>query len=429
MKRTLCSLLLALCLLLGGTQLSALAQDAPIEIVVWKKMFETWNQQFFLDCAEAYNNENRGYRVTVEIVAESGFDDLMNAARATGTAPDIFDVNHNYVQSTAKRQEILPLNGLMSEEAIADVSDTLRGVLSLDGQLYGYPQFMEFSNVLFYRTDLLEAAGYDHAPATWDELLDAAVKMTTNDIFGLALPSWGEMTWTTWGWMMQSGHLALTDNWDAPNIKDFRDFALFLKEAYETEAVPQEKLCGFADIGAFARGEVAMALSGSWGVGNVINDYPEVADKFAISPCPTKDGQPAPTTCYGGYSFMIDAKSAHPEGAADFLEWMLHNGERMAVFFELAQFGKAPGTVSCAAFLADKYPDSPFIETLNTVGATAQSEPLYPWDITMVTGAMFENVAAGRMDVDEAIRQAEENIQQIIDSQKLAGKNPDYQPE
>lgn len=56
--------------------------------------------------------------------------------------------------------------------------------------------------MLFYRTDLMEAAGIDEASTTWEEGKTAAEKMTTAETFGLTIPSWGEMTWTMWGWML-----------------------------------------------------------------------------------------------------------------------------------------------------------------------------------------------------------------------------------
>lgn len=430
MKRKLFALTLVVCVLLGCLNFSALAEtEEPVEIIVWKRMFETWNQDFFKQCAEEYNALNRGYKITLEIVAESGFDDLMTAARATGTAPDIYDINHNYVSQYAERQEILPLDGLMPDEAIDNVQDNLRSVISYDGKLYGYPQFLEFSNVLFYRTDLMEVAGIDEVPTTWEEWKTAAEKMTTAETFGLTIPSWGEMTWTMWGWMLAEGHLALTDNWDAPNIKDYRDTALFIKSLYDSGAVPAEALAGHSDIGPFGRGETAMALSGSWGVGNILNEYPDIADKFGVTTMPTKDGDPTrTTTCFGGYSFVIDAKTEHAEGCADFLNWMLNDAERMGEFFELAQFGKTGATKTIAAWLDENYGDNTVVQTMNALGVTAQSEPLYPWDITMVTGVMFENVASGSMEVDDAIAQAEADIQLIIESQGLAGKNPNYQP-
>ena len=430
MKRKLFALALAVRMLLGCVNLSALAEtEEPVEIIVWKRMFESWNQDFFKECAEAYNAENRGYKITMEIVAESGFNDLMTAARATGTAPDIYDINHNYVAQYAKRQEVLARDDLMPADAISNVQDNLRTVLSYDGKLYGYPQFLEFSNVLFYRTDLMEAAGIDKVPTTWEEWKTAAEKMTTAETFGLTIPSWGEMTWPMWGWMLAEGHLALTDNWDAPNIKDYRDTALFIKSLYDCGAVPAEGLAGHSDISAFGRGETAMALSGSWGIGNILNEYTDIADKFGMTTMPTKDGdETRTTTCFGGYSFVIDAKTEHAQGCADFLNWMLNDAERLGKFFELAQFGKTGATKTTAEWLTTNYGDNTAVQTMNALAVTAQSEPLYPWDITMVTGVMFENVASGNMDVDEAIKQAENDIQLIIDSQGLAGTNPDYQP-
>lgn len=415
-------LLLSLVLLSGMTNVSALAEDKPVEVIVWKRLFEEWNQQFFLDCAEKYNAENRGYHITMEIVAENGFNELLNAARETGTAPVMYDNNHNYIAQMAARQEIMPLTGLLSEEAEKDVLKNVADVISYEGKLYGYPQFIELGNVLFYRKDMMEAAGITSVPKTWAELLEAGQKMTTPEVFGLEIPCWGDMQWTMWGWMLQSGHLALTDDWSAPNVKDYRDLCLFWRDCYATDAVPQQNLDAYTSVGSLCRGEVAMTICGSYGLGEIANSYPDVKDVIGIAAIPTKDGEPAPTSVYGGFSFVVDAK-ATPEqaaGAADFLTWMLHDPNVIGNFFELASFGKTPATISAAAWLAENEADNPYVEVLNYISSTAQSEPLHPWDITIATGLMLENVASGAMEVDEAIDQCEKTIQSIIESQKLA---------
>ncbi|HCR39677.1 MAG TPA: ABC transporter substrate-binding protein, partial [Lachnospiraceae bacterium] len=57
----------------------------------------------------------------------------------------------------------------------------------------------EPSTVLFYRTDLFEQAGITKVPTTWDELIEAGKKLTTNEIFGLSIPDFPSMGWCTWG--------------------------------------------------------------------------------------------------------------------------------------------------------------------------------------------------------------------------------------
>ncbi|WP_149807873.1 extracellular solute-binding protein, partial [Listeria monocytogenes] len=46
-----------------------------------------------------------------------------------------------------------------------------------DGKTYGVPWYAE-TRVLLYRTDLLKTVGYNEAPNTWDELSNAALKLS-----------------------------------------------------------------------------------------------------------------------------------------------------------------------------------------------------------------------------------------------------------
>jgi multiple sugar transport system substrate-binding protein len=66
-------------------------------------------------------------------------------------------------------------------------SETVLNELSYDGATYGLPYYSH-AQVMWYRSDLLDAAGLD-VPTTWDELYDAAVALTDpeNGQYGCAV--------------------------------------------------------------------------------------------------------------------------------------------------------------------------------------------------------------------------------------------------
>jgi multiple sugar transport system substrate-binding protein len=402
--------------------------EEPVKVVVWNQIFEEWNQDFFTQKAEEYNALGRGYVVEQTFIAGDAWTERMAGAQAAGTAPDTYVISYNNLVSAARDGLIMPLDDLLSAEAFDDLNDNVKEMVSFDGKYYAYPQLVEPSTVLYYRTDLFEQAGITKVPTTWDELIETAKKLSTNDVFGLSIPDFGSMGWCTWGLQYAtSGHLAINDNWDTPLIdQGYIDLANFYKRCYDEGVVPEVALSGYADIKDFGEGSVAMKFCGSWGIAQIVNDYPELADKFAVAIPPTKDGnQDTILTTNGGWTYVVDAKSKVAEGAADYISWLLAEDiETSAAFFELASFAKAAPRKSVSEYLNANSGDSSWAETVNYISAHGIAEPTYPWDISMTISLMFENTALEMLSVEDAAAQATTTIQDIITNQGLAGTNP-----
>lgn len=403
--------------------------EDPVKVVVWNMIFEEWNQEFFTQKAEEYNQLGRGYVVEQEFIAGDAWTERMAAAQASGTAPDTYVMSYNNIVNNAKDGLLMPLDDLLPAAAFDDLHDNVKTMVSYDGKYWAYPQLVEPSTVLYYRTDLFEEAGITKVPTTWDELIEAAKKLTTKDVFGLSIPDFGSMGWCTWGYQYaSSGHLAINDNWDAPQIdQGYIDLANFYKKCYDEGVVPEQALNGYADIKDFGEGSVAMKFCGSWGIAQIYNDYPELADKFAVAIPPTKDGnQDTVLATNGGWTYVVDAKTDVAKGAADYISWLLaEDVETSAEFFELARYAKAAPRVSVAEYLSANAAEASFMaDVIGYISAHAISEPIYPWDISVSVALMFENTALGMMSAEDAAAQASTAIQDIINNQGLAGTNP-----
>lgn len=416
----------------GGTTDNDAGEETPPAdaetVVVWNQIFEEWNQEFFTQKAEEYNQLGRGYVVEQEFIAGDAWEERMTSSQAAGTAPDTYILAYGNITGSAMDGLLLPLEDYFTTEQLDDINDNVREMVSYEGTVYAYPQLVEPSTVLFYRTDLFEAAGIEEVPTTWDELIEAAKLLTTDDMFGLSVPDFPSMGWSTWGMQYAtSGHLAITDNWDAPAIdQGYIDLANFYATLYEEGVVPAQALTGYTDMRDFGEESVAMAFNGSWGVAQILNEFPELADKFDVAVPPTQDGnQDKILSTNGGWSYVIDAMSDIPEGAADYISWLLaEDVETSADFFELAQYSKAAPRESVAEYIAEIAGDSPWAETINYISARAIPEPNYPWDISATVALMIENTALGVMTAEDAAAQATQTIQDIIDNENLAGTNP-----
>lgn len=95
------------------------------------------------------------------------------------------------------RDWLVPFDEVPADYDLDDVLQTVRDGLSADGKLYALPFYAE-SQMTFYRTDLLEAAGETMPEQpTWDDIerIAAAIHDPDNQVYGLCLrgkAGWGE---------------------------------------------------------------------------------------------------------------------------------------------------------------------------------------------------------------------------------------------
>ncbi|MFB5662531.1 extracellular solute-binding protein [Alteribacillus sp. HJP-4] len=119
---------------------------------------------------------------------ESAHDKLLTAV-ASGNGPDVLQLGTSWVPEFANAGALLDLTEYVEDYPNFEPDNYFDGAvesMTYDDQVVGVPWYVE-TRTLFYRTDLLAEVGYDEAPATWDELKDAATKLSESgdDVYGL----------------------------------------------------------------------------------------------------------------------------------------------------------------------------------------------------------------------------------------------------
>lgn len=399
-------------------------------ITIWSQSFgDKWLDHFELRVHE-YNLEGRGYTISEEFIAGAAWDERITAARASGTCPDIYIQSYNHIPAGIKSGYYAPFNDYLDKAIIDDMLPIIKDMVSFDGKTYAAPLLSEPSMLLYYRKDLLEQGGYKEAPKSWDELLEMSNALKTDDVFGLGIPNWGgEISWSTWGMQFGNvGHGPINDNWDAPTIDDgYKDMALFFKDLYDTGAVPEQPLSGYTDIKPFGQGDYVFQICGSWAISDLIDNYADIWENTGVVPVPTKDGNLDKTTAtIGGWVYVLDAQAENAEGACDYLSWLLDKShpERMGEYYEKEHFAKASPYQGISEWAKEKSGGLTYVDTINEVASHGQPEAAYLWDISARVGSLFEDVAMGYDDIDNAMQTCADDIQQLIDDNQIAGTNP-----
>ena len=424
-------------------------EEGATKIVVYAREFEQWAREHLEGLANEFNkNLTDGIQVQIKFYTQDAYTDALTVARENGVTPDLYMTTYGELYTNIKNGNSTALDSYLSEEAVSDILPTALDLVKYDESIYAYPWNLEPGSLLFYRKDMLAAAGVTKVPTTWQELYDACAKIkpTLNKAqYCLGLPLGGtECAWVTYGMQQNTtGGLALDDSWKVSRLdnKGYEEIAKFFYTIYNDDYAPTAGLTseGYTYIvDALCDSKLAMTFAGSWCAAEIY-DYTEcdlsIVEQIGIAPIPTLTGdQTGTTSANGGWCYCISEQSKNKDKAAVFLNWMFtENAERTAQYFIKAYNSKAPTSASVKTYLDTHQSSVPseWATVINSVAEKGIPEPIYPFDISLEVGKIFErmqiqckNEGFGTL-YQKAYNEAQANIKTIM-GRNTYPTNPKY---
>ena len=171
--------------------------ERAIELELWITDFNQDTRDLLdKELVPSFEATHRGVKVNTQYISWSHVDEKLTISFAGGVAPDVFQVGAEYVGGLAYRGMAEPLDDRIAEWGQADdYFPASWSTCVYRGRVYGLP-YLSAPRVLLYRKDLLSEVGFDRPPDTWEELAEAAQRMTVmrgpiTDMAGMNLPvSW-----------------------------------------------------------------------------------------------------------------------------------------------------------------------------------------------------------------------------------------------
>lgn len=172
----------------ASTEASSTAEsDAPLEgeITFWHSFTQGARMEAVQKAADKFMEANPGVKINIETYSWGDFNTKWNAGLTTGDLPDM-----STAQGTGEVVEMMnadvltPIDDMVDDIGRDRFSANALADMTSDGATYGVPYYSH-AQVMWYRTDLLEAAGLE-VPKTWDEFYDAAVTLTKGGQYGAA---------------------------------------------------------------------------------------------------------------------------------------------------------------------------------------------------------------------------------------------------
>ncbi|MBO7747453.1 ABC transporter substrate-binding protein [Paenibacillus sp. MWE-103] len=299
----------------------------------------------FLDgLVKEYNDSQSAVQVKLVFVDPNTMVQKLTAAAAGKALPDAGLLMWPQWAGPLK-DVILPLDEKIAAEPDkwkdSDFLDNLLdGNVRFGGVTYGFP--METNNLALYYNKKLFAEANVQPPATWDELVAAAQKLTnpSKKQWGIELPTTKggtlDFIWDTFLWQA-GGEYANPEGTDILFNSDAGEQATQLW----VDLVNKYKAASIAPPqNGFQTGLIAMTLTGPWS----IPGYKAAKLDFGVVPLPA--GPSGKATSLGGTNNFIFKSTPEKENAAwDFLTW-LASPEISAKF--AAGYGSIPVRQSAA---------------------------------------------------------------------------------
>jgi multiple sugar transport system substrate-binding protein len=365
----------------------------------------------------AFERDNPGIRVRVQQLPWSAAHEKLLTAFVGEAMPDVVQAGNTWLPELVALEALEPLDPWIARPGGVDPADDFPGILAtnvVDGTTWGVPWYVD-TRVLFYRADLLEAAGHPHAPRTWDEWRAAmqAVKARGDGGYPILLPlrEWQPLVILA----LQQGSTLLRDG---GRFGDFRGAAFrrafdFYVGLFRDGLAPGTGEAAVANLYQdFATGFVAMTVTGPWNLGEFARRLPAaLAERWATAPMPAPDGTAVGISLAGGASLALFRGSPRKEEAWRLVEYLSAPAQQ-ARFHELT--GDLPARPSAwrAAALDHEPRTRAFWAQLAAVSPT----PAVPeWEriATLVT-EHAEAAVRGLATADEALAALDADVDRTL---------------
>jgi multiple sugar transport system substrate-binding protein len=370
--------------------------------------------------------ELSGGTIEIEVVGYTDTYDLtLLNARDAESSYDIVSFDSVWVGEFGTDAVLLPLNDLIAASSIVNPSDFLEIAYEgaqFEGAQLGLP-IQPHPELVWYRTDLFEAAGID-APVTTDDMLADAEALTDveNNQYGIC---WNGQRGQALGQQMAHFYAAfgapLLDDNGQPNLNtpealQAAEYALAL-----LPFSPPDVLNMAWDQRPVRFGQGGCAMTYEWAARTyLVEDDPmsQVAGLVGYTAAPSAPDAD-PVTPIGAWNLAIPANIGERQAVAwQFLEW-LTSSEIQLLLAENGNGGMPRYSVLRNEALQEIYPAFATVDALGTAGVLDDwMRPAVPqWSqLADILGIVYHDMLTGLLTPEEAAAEAQSQAEALFAS-------------
>ncbi|HSU43148.1 MAG TPA: sugar ABC transporter substrate-binding protein [Casimicrobiaceae bacterium] len=366
-----------------------------------------------------FERTHPGIRVAVQQLPWTAAHEKLLTSFAGDATPDIAQLGNTWIAEFVALGALQPLDASIGASSV-DPHDFFAGIWDTNvvaTHTYGVPWYVD-TRLLFYRRDVLEAAGIGSVPGSWSEWTRtlAAVKAHAEPgRYAILLPM-NEVE-PLLALALQQHDPLLRDGGRYGNFESagFRRALDFYVDMFRRGYAPPVTAAQLSNVwNEFGRGTFAFYISGPWNIGEFERRLPPAAQStWATAPLPGPDGPGA--SIAGGSSLVVFRASKAKDAAWQLVEYLARPDVELR-FRELT--GDLPPRRSAwsdPGLAADVHARA-FRDQLERV----KPAPKVPeWErIADEMRLVAERAARGEWTVDEAVRELDARADRILEKRR-----------
>jgi len=376
--------------------------------------------EYAVDLLQDFLRERPDIEVEVQKLPWTAAHEKLLTAYAGDTLPDLCSLGNTWIPEFTALNALTPLDGLASASRDIALDDYFPGILDsnrVEGTLYGIPWYVD-TNVLYYRRDLLQRAGFAAPPTTWAEwtqMLGAIKTLVGADRYSILLPL--NEFWPLVTLALQQPTDLLRDNGRYGNFRspEFRRTLDFYVSIFRRDWAPKMTNTQVSNVwDEFGRGMFSFYISGPWNIAEFKKRMPaDLQDAWMTAPMPGPKG-PGESSA-GGASLVIFSGSQSKPATWAVMEYLSRSPVQQR-FYELTGNMPPRRTTWQSSTLAS----SPYAQAFHTQLDRVRSPPKVPeWErIAQEMRLAAERVIQGVASVDQACAALDRKTDEILEKRR-----------
>lgn len=308
----------------GGDGDSGSSEGGELSISIWDTNQEPGINEILADFTE-----ETGIKTKLTVVKWDEYWTMLEAGAQGGSLPDVFWMHSNESERYMSNDMLLDLTDKIAESDVIDPAnypEDIWGLYTHEDKYYTVPKDVD-TIALWYNKTMFDEAEMEYPTAdwTWDDMFEAAKKLTKDDgsQYGLALRNDNNQA-GYYNMIYDNGGFVINDDktesgWDDPKtIEAMEQVEEFIKAGVMPS---METMSENGEDVLFQSGKVAMVLQGSWMLAAYRdNEYTaENCDCVELPKSATTDRR---VSIYNGLGWAASASGSNTENAWKLIEYL-----------------------------------------------------------------------------------------------------------
>lgn len=393
-------------------------QKDPVTLSFWFPGADKVNDEYFTNIAKEFEKSHPNIKIVTTVLPASAadVDTKLNAAKLSGTFPDVFSSYLIYMGTRGTKGEFAPLDDYINKwDEKNDIFDSALSIGKIKDKTVGLG-FFPAPEILTYRKDYFKEAGLDpeKPPATWEELAAYAEKLTKKDDSGNTIRAGFDIPGPNASvffepFMRQNGSKVIDEDKEVPAFNDGKavealDYIVGLAKKKVNIPYNYQK----KDEIPFVSGKSAMSFLQTSSITNMITNNPDLKDQLGFVPVMKRENKVA----FNGYRlFTIGANSKHKDESWEFIKFMMSKDQVWKRYKDM----KIPVVrKSLEKQFMDENPA--FNGVLLDYVKNGKGKPIIPWTslYDKYIHLAYEEAIAGKKPAAQALSDAQTSLEKEI---------------